>query len=226
MKGSVWLRHWCLTTTDSMGLVICSFLYCSGCPQLHIVPDALTSMHFATEIRIARIFNTYGPRMNIDDGRVVSNFIAQSLRWVLSRLPSLWIYKFSYLLNDMLTVISKVGHCFLVHLWFVNCNNWPVLLFYHLAYSITNFSLLINILPNYTKLFNLGLILIFLICFALKGWTINSSSSRDTDSQFLLCLWYGMAINYYHSHSCFMSLLLMLSSPSSAILWRLMDLSG
>lgn len=34
------------------------------------------------EIRIARIFNTYGPRMNIDDGRVVSNFIAQALRGV------------------------------------------------------------------------------------------------------------------------------------------------
>ncbi len=32
------------------------------------------------EIRIARIFNTYGPRMNTDDGRVVSNFIAQALR--------------------------------------------------------------------------------------------------------------------------------------------------
>ncbi|CAN6710318.1 unnamed protein product [Malus baccata var. baccata] len=32
------------------------------------------------EIRIARIFNTYGPRMNIDDGRVVSNFIAQAIR--------------------------------------------------------------------------------------------------------------------------------------------------
>ncbi|KAL0408748.1 UNVERIFIED_CONTAM: UDP-glucuronic acid decarboxylase 6 [Sesamum radiatum] len=32
------------------------------------------------EIRIARIFNTYGPRMNIDDGRVVSNFLAQAIR--------------------------------------------------------------------------------------------------------------------------------------------------
>ncbi|GKF08189.1 UDP-glucuronic acid decarboxylase 6, partial [Tanacetum coccineum] len=31
------------------------------------------------EIRIARIFNTYGPRMNIDDGCVVSNFIAQAI---------------------------------------------------------------------------------------------------------------------------------------------------
>ncbi|VAI06883.1 unnamed protein product [Triticum turgidum subsp. durum] len=29
------------------------------------------------EVRIARIFNTYGPRMCLDDGRVVSNFVAQ-----------------------------------------------------------------------------------------------------------------------------------------------------
>ncbi len=32
------------------------------------------------DIRIARIFNTYGPNMLIDDGRVVSNFIVQALR--------------------------------------------------------------------------------------------------------------------------------------------------
>ncbi len=31
------------------------------------------------EVRIARIFNTYGPRMRLDDGRVVSNFIRQAL---------------------------------------------------------------------------------------------------------------------------------------------------
>jgi UDP-glucuronate decarboxylase len=31
-------------------------------------------------IKIARIFNTYGPRMAIDDGRVVSNFLVQALR--------------------------------------------------------------------------------------------------------------------------------------------------
>ncbi len=34
----------------------------------------------AVDIRIARIFNTYGPRMAADDGRVVSNFIIQALR--------------------------------------------------------------------------------------------------------------------------------------------------
>jgi UDP-glucuronate decarboxylase len=33
-----------------------------------------------TEIKVVRIFNTYGPRMRPDDGRVVSNFIVQALR--------------------------------------------------------------------------------------------------------------------------------------------------
>jgi len=32
------------------------------------------------DIRIARIFNTYGPRMALNDGRVMSNFITQALR--------------------------------------------------------------------------------------------------------------------------------------------------
>jgi len=35
--------------------------------------------HNGIETRIARIFNTYGPRMRPDDGRVVSNFIVQAL---------------------------------------------------------------------------------------------------------------------------------------------------
>jgi UDP-glucuronate decarboxylase len=35
---------------------------------------------FGTDIRVARIFNTYGPRMAANDGRVVSNFIVQALR--------------------------------------------------------------------------------------------------------------------------------------------------
>jgi UDP-glucuronate decarboxylase len=35
---------------------------------------------YAVPVRIARIFNTYGPRMLEDDGRVVSNFIVQCLR--------------------------------------------------------------------------------------------------------------------------------------------------
>eukprot|EP00879_Flechtneria_rotunda_P016519 GHRR01017288.1.p1 GENE.GHRR01017288.1~~GHRR01017288.1.p1 ORF type:complete len:177 (+),score=46.21 GHRR01017288.1:928-1458(+) len=31
------------------------------------------------EVRIVRIFNTYGPKMALDDGRVVSNFVAQAI---------------------------------------------------------------------------------------------------------------------------------------------------
>ncbi|MGQ0456078.1 MAG: UDP-glucuronic acid decarboxylase family protein [Hyphomicrobium sp.] len=34
----------------------------------------------ALEIKVARIFNTYGPRMHPNDGRVVSNFIVQALK--------------------------------------------------------------------------------------------------------------------------------------------------
>jgi len=32
------------------------------------------------KIKVARIFNTYGPRMHLNDGRVVSNFVVQALR--------------------------------------------------------------------------------------------------------------------------------------------------
>ena len=35
---------------------------------------------FGVDIKIARIFNTYGPRMDLQDGRVVSNFVLQALR--------------------------------------------------------------------------------------------------------------------------------------------------
>lgn len=34
----------------------------------------------SADLRLARIFNTYGPRMAVEDGRVVSNFIVQALR--------------------------------------------------------------------------------------------------------------------------------------------------
>ena len=35
---------------------------------------------YGTDIRVVRIFNTYGPRMNADDGRVISSFVDQALR--------------------------------------------------------------------------------------------------------------------------------------------------
>ncbi len=34
----------------------------------------------AVDVRLIRIFNTYGPRLRVDDGRVVSNFVGQALR--------------------------------------------------------------------------------------------------------------------------------------------------
>jgi dTDP-glucose 4,6-dehydratase len=36
--------------------------------------------YHGVDTRIARIFNTYGPRMRLDDGRVVPNFVGQALR--------------------------------------------------------------------------------------------------------------------------------------------------
>ncbi len=36
--------------------------------------------YHSVDTRIARIFNTYGPRMRMDDGRVVPNFVCQALR--------------------------------------------------------------------------------------------------------------------------------------------------
>jgi UDP-glucuronate decarboxylase len=39
-----------------------------------------THRQFGTDIRIARIFNTYGPHMALNDGRVVSNLITQALK--------------------------------------------------------------------------------------------------------------------------------------------------
>jgi dTDP-glucose 4,6-dehydratase len=45
--------------------------------------EALTMAHhrtLGTDVAIARIFNTYGPRLRPDDGRVVSNFLLQAMR--------------------------------------------------------------------------------------------------------------------------------------------------
>lgn len=44
-----------------------------------------SNVHNILQVRIARIFNTYGPRMCIDDGRVVSNFVAQVCLFVKQR---------------------------------------------------------------------------------------------------------------------------------------------
>lgn len=64
-----------------------------------------------TDIRIVRIFNTYGPRMLANDGRVVSNFIVQALKG-----QPITIYgsgnqtrSFCYV-DDLMDAISKIWH--------------------------------------------------------------------------------------------------------------------
>ena len=61
------------------------------------------------EVRIARIFNTYGPRMCIDDGRVVSNFIAQALRNepLTVQLPGTQTRSFCYV-SDMVDGLIRL----------------------------------------------------------------------------------------------------------------------
>lgn len=55
------------------------------------------------QVRIARIFNTYGPRMGIDDGRVVSNFVAQVSIYN-------WFKNFLIALVDFLLLITAVNN--------------------------------------------------------------------------------------------------------------------
>jgi dTDP-glucose 4,6-dehydratase len=74
--------------------------------------EALTTAfhrEYGLSVRIARIFNTYGPRMRMDDGRVVPNLIPQALRE-----ESLTIYgdgkqtrSFCYI-DDMIAGIAKL----------------------------------------------------------------------------------------------------------------------
>jgi len=65
---------------------------------------------YDVDVRVVRIFNTYGPRMALDDGRVVSNLIVQALR-----NENLTIYgdgsqtrSFCYV-EDLVSVISMIA---------------------------------------------------------------------------------------------------------------------
>ncbi len=66
-----------------------------------------------TDIRMVRIFNTYGPKMAEDDGRVISNFINQALKG-----KNLTIYgdgsqtrSFCYI-EDMITALLSIMDCY------------------------------------------------------------------------------------------------------------------
>ena len=70
------VSHQCHTET-------LKFLTTSPVHSVHfasIVFGWLNSEQEKVTVRVARIFNTFGPRMHMEDGRVVSNFILQALR--------------------------------------------------------------------------------------------------------------------------------------------------
>jgi len=71
------------------------------------------------QVRIARIFNTYGPRMCIDDGRVVSNFVAQVTNQEINRfltLPCLDLYLLLHCptLRELLVLLGKTFPIFIL----------------------------------------------------------------------------------------------------------------
>ncbi len=68
--------------------------------------------HHGVDVRIARIFNTFGPRMQVDDGRAVPTFFSQALRGV-----DLTVYgdgsqtrSFCYI-DDLIEGIWRLLHC-------------------------------------------------------------------------------------------------------------------
>ena len=59
------------------------------------------------DIRVARIFNTYGPRMHPDDGRVVSNFIVQALKGNTSQFMAMKSNTVLCFVDDLIDVIIR-----------------------------------------------------------------------------------------------------------------------
>lgn len=63
------------------GMCMCRALGVRCLPAARAQPSlSLLPVQEGVEVRVARIFNTFGPRMHMNDGRVVSNFILQALQ--------------------------------------------------------------------------------------------------------------------------------------------------
>ncbi|GKC49935.1 hypothetical protein Tco_1072680 [Tanacetum coccineum] len=76
-------EHGDVVTTERSGCVV------NDINESHMLLEDQGNVRGAgVEVQIARIFNTYGPRMCIDDGRVVSNFVAHALRKVTMTVTS------------------------------------------------------------------------------------------------------------------------------------------
>ena len=71
--------HIRITATSNFS---CAFFtaHVSACTSLLVTVVYEPYFQDKVRVRVARIFNTFGPRMHMNDGRVVSNFIIQSLQ--------------------------------------------------------------------------------------------------------------------------------------------------
>ena len=81
--GEVWCvdapPHHTLLVRRGGKAIFCGNCYDEGKRAAEALSWCFHKQH-GVDVRIARIFNTYGPRMRFDDGRVVSNFVLQALR--------------------------------------------------------------------------------------------------------------------------------------------------
>ncbi|KAL7983832.1 hypothetical protein Chor_000708 [Crotalus horridus] len=80
-----------------------------GDPEVHPQNEDYWG-HEGVEVRVARIFNTFGPRMHMNDGRVVSNFILQALQGepLTAEMfcPSLHVYSVD-LVNGLVALMNS-----------------------------------------------------------------------------------------------------------------------
>ena len=76
--GNIYAAN-CRDTAEESGFCTTRRILAEGKRAAEAMHRAYQS-EFGVDARIARIFNTYGPKMDINDGRVVSNFIVQALR--------------------------------------------------------------------------------------------------------------------------------------------------
>jgi UDP-glucuronate decarboxylase len=63
---------------------------------------------YSTKIKIARIFNTYGPGMAVDDGRVISNFIVQALKNEPLHVYGSRVYRGFCYISDMVEALVRL----------------------------------------------------------------------------------------------------------------------
>lgn len=100
----------------------------------------------SVNVRVARIFNTYGPRMHMNDGRVVSNFILQALQ------------------NESITVNLKISRIFIGGLTVAHFSRFSPLQIYGNGKQTRSFQYVSDLIDglvalmesNYTQPVNIG----------------------------------------------------------------------